>query len=153
MLGKLAKWLRVLGYDVIYLRQARDAEILASLSEGRVLLTRGRRAETWSKQGSVFVVNANDPKEQLREVVQGLGLAMVDHILFSRCLNCNSLLQTASREEVWERVPEYIWQVHDRFHRCGDCGRFYWTGSHSERMRQLLGRIFAHTDPEGFDCL
>ena len=73
MLGKLAKWLRVLGYDVIYLRQAGNGEILARIREGRILVTRDRRAEPWHMQGKVFVVNANDPEEQLREVAEIVG--------------------------------------------------------------------------------
>ena len=144
MLGKLAKWVRVLGYDVVYLRQAGDAEIRARLREGRILLTRDRRARPWHKQGKVFVVKANNPEGQFREVVLGLGLAILDHALFSRCLRCNSVLETVSREEVREHVPEYIWQTHHQFHQCGDCGRFYWTGSHSERMRQRLNEILGH---------
>ena len=143
MLGKLAKWLRVLGYDAVYLRQAGDAEILARLGEGRILLTRDRRAKLWCKQGRVFVVNANDPENQLREVVQGLGLAILHNAVSSRCLKCNSLLEMASREEVREQVPEYIWQTQHQFCRCKDCGRVYWTGSHSERMRQRLEQIFS----------
>ncbi len=143
MLGKLAKWLRLLGYDVVYLRQAGDTEILSRLREGRTLLTRDRRAEPWSKQGKVFVVHANDPKEQLREVVEGLGLPKLDFALFSRCLKCNSLLERVNKKEVLEQVPEYVWQTHHRFHRCEDCGQVYWSGSHSERMRQRLAEIFA----------
>ena len=142
MLGKLAKWLRVLGYDVVYLRQAGDTEILSGLKEGRTLLTKNRRAEPWHQQGKVFVVSANDPKEQLHEVVRGLGLRRLDSALFSRCLRCNALLETVSREEVREQVPEYIWQMHHRFNRCEGCGRVYWPGSHSERMRQRLTELF-----------
>ena len=70
MLGKLAKWLRALGYDVVYMQRAGNNEILSRLREGRILLTRDSRADLWQKQGKVFVVNANDPREQLREVVQ-----------------------------------------------------------------------------------
>ena len=77
MLGKLAKWLRVFGYDVVYLRQAADKEIVERLGEGRIFLTRGRRAGPWQELGKVFVVHANEPKKQLREVVQGLRLAMI----------------------------------------------------------------------------
>ena len=84
MLGKLAKWLRVLGYDVVYLRQGADEEIVERLREGRIFLTRGRRAGSWQQLGEVFVVNANETKEQLREVVQGLRLVMIDAELFRR---------------------------------------------------------------------
>ncbi|MGD8371404.1 MAG: Mut7-C RNAse domain-containing protein [Syntrophobacterales bacterium] len=143
MLGKLAKWLRVLGYDVIYLRQSGNAEILSRLQEGRVLLTRDSRAGSWHKHGKVFVISANDPKEQLREVVQGLSLSRMDEAFFSRCLVCNRLLSTVSREDAREHVPEYIWQTHQQFRRCEDCGKVYWSGTHSEKMRQRLETILA----------
>jgi uncharacterized protein with PIN domain len=146
MLGKLAKWLRVLGYDVAYLRQAADQEILRQLQDGRTFLTRNRRARLWQQQGKVFVVNANDPKEQLREVVRGLGLAKMAEALFSRCLSCNKLLEKVSREEVREQVPEYIWQAQNSFYRCEDCSKVYWSGSHSERMRKRLNKILADSD-------
>ena len=146
MLGKLAKWLRVLGYDAVYLRQAGTDEILSRLQEGRILLTRDRRADLWREQGKVFLVKANDPKEQLREVVQGLDLTRPESALFSRCLKCNSSLNTVSREQVLEEVPEYIWQTHYQFHRCEGCGQVYWSGSHSERMRRKLEKIFANSE-------
>ena len=146
MLGKLAKWLRVLGYDVVYLRRAADEEVLRYLQEGRTLLTRNRRAGLWQQQGKVFVVNANDPKEQLREVVQGLGLCMMAGALFSRCLNCNELLERVRREEVREQVPEYIWQAHKIFYWCEDCQKVYWPGSHSTKMRQRLEKVLAECD-------
>ena len=141
MLGKLAKWLRVLGYDVVYLSKAAEEEILDKLQEGRTLLTRNRRAELWQEEGRVFLVNANDPKKQLREVVKGLGLEKSDNDLFSRCLNCNCPLEVTRREEVREEVPEYIYQTQNQFYRCSDCGKVYWSGSHSRRMRQQLEEI------------
>ena len=146
MLGKLAKWLRVFGYDVVYLRQGADEEIAERLKEGRIFLTRNRRAGPWQQLGKVFVVHANETKKQLREVVQGLRLAMIDAELFSRCLGCNCLLDTVSREEVRAEVPDYIYQTQNQFHRCCDCGKVYWPGSHSEKMRQQLEEILASTD-------
>ena len=146
MLGKLAKWLRVFGYDVIYLRQSADAEIEGRLKEGRIFLTRNRRAEPWQRLGKVFVVHANEPKKQLREVIQGLRLAILDAEPFSRCLSCNCPLDTVRREEVRAEVPEYIYQTQREFYRCFDCGKVYWPGSHSEKMRQQLEEILASTD-------
>jgi uncharacterized protein with PIN domain len=146
MLGKLAKWLRVFGYDVVYLRQGADEEIQGLLSEGRIFLTRNRRAGPWQQLGKVFVVHANDPKKQLREVIQGLDLAVIDSELFSRCLSCNCLLEAISREDVGAEVPDYIYQTQRQFHRCRDCGKVYWSGSHSEKMRQQLEEILADSD-------
>ena len=78
MLGKLAKWMRVLGFDVVYLRQGGDEEIFPCLKEGRTILTRNRRARYWQQQGKVFVVSANDPKKQLREVCEDNDLPDVE---------------------------------------------------------------------------
>jgi hypothetical protein len=141
MLGKLAKWLRVLGCDVVYLKRADEEEILEKLQEGWTLLTRNRRARSWQGKGRVFVVKDNDPKLQLREVVKSFGLRELDDAIFSRCLNCNHPLDEVRREEVREEVPEYIYQTQREFHRCKDCGKIYWPGSHAVRMRQQLKEI------------
>ena len=141
MLGKLAKWLRVLGYDVVYLKEAAQKEILENLQAGRTLLTRNRRAQPWQGKGRVFLVKDNDPKIQLREVVKGLRLVEADGAIFSRCLNCNRPLDAVRREEVREEVPDYIYQRQKEFHRCIDCGKVYWHGSHAVRMRQQLREI------------
>jgi len=141
MLGKLAKWLRVLGYDVVYLKKAAQKEILENLQAGRTLLTRNRRAQSWQGKGRVFLVKDNDPKIQLREVVKGLRLVEADGAIFSRCLNCNRPLDAVRREEVREEVPDYIYQRQKEFHRCIDCGKVYWHGSHAVRMRQQLKEI------------
>ena len=141
MLGKLAGWLRVLGYDVVYLKRATAEEILDKLQEGRTLLTRNRRARSWQGKGRVFIVRDNDPQIQLREVVKGLMLPELDGPIFSRCLSCNHPLDEVGRDEVREEVPEYIYQTQEEFHRCSDCGKVYWPGSHAKRMRQQLREI------------
>ena len=145
MLGKLAKWLRVLGYDVVYLRKASEGEILRNLQEGRTLLTRNRRAQKWRGKGNLFVVEDNDPKIQLRQVVKGLGLPELDAVIFSRCLICNRTLDPVRRETVREEVPDYIYQKHEEFYRCSDCGKVYWHGSHAARMRQQLREILENS--------
>lgn len=146
MLGKLAKWLRVLGCDVVYLKGAAEEEILEKLQEGRTLLTRNRRARSWQGKGRVFVVKDNDPKIQLREVVKGLGLRDLEDAIFSRCLSCNNPLDKVGRDEVRQEVPEYIYQTQKEFHRCNNCGRIYWPGSHAVRMRQQLREILEESE-------
>jgi uncharacterized protein with PIN domain len=143
MLGKLAKWLRVLGHDTLYLSRAGDKEILAGLHEGRILLTRNRRAGSWHEHGRVLVIKANDPEDQLREVIQHLHLSLVSDDLFSRCLRCNRDLTELRREEAIGAVPEYVWHSHHRFYYCGSCERIFWAGSHPARMRQRLEEIFS----------
>jgi len=143
MLGKLARWLRVLGYDTLYLGGAGDEVIRQGLEEGRVLLTRNRRAHPWLKRGRVVVIKADDPREQLREVVRQLHLTLAEEALLIRCLGCNRPLATVGKEEVRGEVPDYVWQTHAEFRRCQGCGRVFWAGSHAENMRHRLKADFS----------
>ena len=142
MLGKLARWLRVLGYDTLYLGGAGDDIIRRGLAEGRILLTRNRRAHPWLKQGRVVVIETDDPREQLREVVRRLSLPLVDAALLSRCLGCNRTLVTVGKEEVLGEVPDYVWQTETEFRRCQGCKRVFWAGSHADNMRYRLRKDF-----------
>lgn len=142
MLGKLARWLRVLGYDTIYLGGAGDDVIRRGLDEGRILLSRNRRAHAWDKRGRVVVVEANDPRGQLREVVLHLRLPLVEGALLSLCLDCNRPLVQVGKEEVFGEVPDYVWQTHGEFRRCRGCRRVFWAGSHADNMRHHLKANF-----------
>ena len=143
MLGKLARWLRVLGYDTLYLGGAGDEVIRRGLEEGRVFLTRNRRAHPWLKRGRVVVISADHPREQLREVVRQLHLPLAAEALLNRCLRCNQPLATVGKEEVRGEVPDYVWQTHAEFRRCQGCGRVFWAGSHAENMRHRLKADFS----------
>ena len=143
MLGKLARWLRALGYDTLYLGGAGDEVIRRALEEGRILLTRNRRAHPWLRRGRVLVITADDPREQLREVVRQLRLSLAEEALLSRCLACNRPLVTADKEEARGDVPDYVWQTHADFRRCQGCGRVFWSGSHAENMRHRLKADFS----------
>jgi uncharacterized protein with PIN domain len=143
MLGKLARWLRVLGYDTVYLAGNGDEAIRRALDEGRILLTRNRRAHPWLKRGRVLVIKADDPRKQLREVVRQLGLSFVEKALLNRCLVCNRPLVTVGKEEVRGDVPDYVWQTHGEFRRCQGCRRVFWSGSHADNMRRRLKGDFS----------
>jgi len=143
MLGKLARWLRVLGHDTLYLGDAGDEVIRRGLDEGRILLTRNRRAHPWLKRGRVVVIKADDPREQLREVVRQLRLSLAEEALLNRCLGCNRPLVTVGKEEVRGDVPEYVWQTHAEFRRCQGCRRVFWSGSHAQNMRHRLKTDFS----------
>ncbi|RKY59240.1 MAG: hypothetical protein DRP94_04105 [Candidatus Latescibacterota bacterium] len=137
MLGRLAKWLRLLGYDVIYPAPARDAQLLRlAQAEDRVLLTRDRGlAERCS--GRKVLVESGDPWEQLSQVVRELDLD-VEKGFLTRCALCNEPIESLPKEEVRDLVPPYVFGTHERFARCPKCGRVYWEGSHVERMRRKL---------------
>jgi uncharacterized protein len=143
MLGKLARWLRALGYDTLYLGGAGDEVIRRELDEGRILLTRNRRARPWLRRGRVLVIEADDPREQLREVVRQLRLTLVQEALLSRCLGCNQPLVTVGKDEVRGDVPDYVWRTQPEFRRCQGCRRVFWSGSHAENMRHRLQADFS----------
>jgi uncharacterized protein with PIN domain len=141
MLGKLAKWLRLLGYDTVYSNSLSDDEFLALAGEGRVLLTRNTKLTGRVKQDRLFFVHDNDPDIQLQEVIHGLGLKPMPDRFFARCTVCNGLLESVEAVDAWGHVPDYVWTAHHRFSRCRGCGRFYWPGSHVERSLKRTQRL------------
>ena len=129
MLGKLAKWLRILGFDTEYPRSA--------ASEGRYFVTTREVAA----QEAVVKVTAQRPLEQLKEVISQTGIAVELGRLFSRCLICNLPVVEISKELLEGRVPEEIFATKSEFHECPGCKRVYWEGSHLERIKKRLKKM------------
>ena len=138
MLERLARWLRVLGFDTASGSAATDAELVRrAKEEHRALLTRDRRlAQQWSVPDSLLVVR-DEPIEQLREVISHFRLT-VPRQLFTRCLLCNTRLRPVSAEEVRSRLPPAAREGPQTLRCCPNCGRVYWEGSHTRRMRAAL---------------
>ncbi|MGE5138361.1 MAG: Mut7-C RNAse domain-containing protein [Rudaea sp.] len=136
MLGRLARWLRVLGYDTLYSAEADDAALARqSRAEDRILLTRDR--ELAHRKGILVLwIKSDRVEEQLSQVVSQLGLASEDR--FSRCIQCNVVLQELARPQAEGRVPPYVWTTQARFRECPQCRRVYWRGTHWARMEQTL---------------
>lgn len=140
MLGGLARWLRALGWDTAWEADIPDARLVRrSVEEGRVLLTRDRRIpeEWWI--GNLLLLKRDAPLEQLREVMNALGLAPREW--FTRCTRCNVPLQPVPAEEVADRVPPSVRERGEELVRCPACERVYWQGSHTERMRREVARV------------
>ncbi|MEO0248277.1 MAG: Mut7-C RNAse domain-containing protein [candidate division WOR-3 bacterium] len=139
--GKLCRWLRFLGFDAelasgsVYDLGARAAR------EARVLLTRNRRAGELPLAKSLVLLS-DDPKEQLRQVVEEFGLRK-EFKPFSRCPVCNAELEPAEREAVKDMVPPHTYATHEEFSRCPVCGRIYWEGSHVERVREIMKELLS----------
>jgi hypothetical protein len=140
MLGRLAKWLRVLGYDVIYGRHLSGHGLIrAARADGRLILTRDRSLAR--KQPPPFLfIESNDYIEQLRQVMGACQLRPGEG-LFSRCLVCNSELQPRSKESVEKLVPPFVFATQERFSWCGRCQRLYWPATHQQKMLDTLGKI------------
>ncbi len=137
MLGKLAKWLRILGFDARY-EQIKDQEQIDAYSrEGFLLVTRNRKL---CGQERTFYLTANDPFEQLRQVALHARISPYEIRLFQRCIRCNDLLLEVAREDVFGHVPDHVFETHTSFHQCPNCRRIYWPGSHPNRVVQRLRR-------------
>jgi hypothetical protein len=133
MLGSLAKWLRILGYDTGYDNTATDPELARrARAEGRVLLTRDR--ELAQRSGlRTLLIQSEALEAQLREVREALG-PPPDPAL-TRCSVCNTVLEPLAREEAAKRVPPYVLRTHQAFRHCPTCDQVYWAGSHVRAMR------------------
>jgi uncharacterized protein with PIN domain len=136
MLGRLARWLRALGYDTLYFRDAADRRLLGvALTERRVLLTRDAPLARRAREAGLLV-RAEGLDAQIREVAAALGL--VPGRALSRCLECNGLLVAVEREAVRRRVPPYTFATQREFLACSACDRVFWAGTHVEAIRRRL---------------
>jgi hypothetical protein len=149
MLGKLVKWLRVLGVDVSYNPRATDDELLrGAAEEERVLLTRDRRLANRRGAYRRLLIESDYYHEQVRQVVRQFGLDPNRHI-FSRCLRCNTPLSPVAGATVAAKVPPYVYATQTTFKYCPTCARIYWSGTHRSNMLRQLQAILGEVPSSG----
>jgi len=142
MLGRLARWLRLLGFDTAYDAAIADAEIARrAIEEDRIVVTRDRALPEEWRLPRVVVLRAESLAEQLRELSRALPLR--DGRAFSRCTHCNAPLEDVAVERVAAQLPPRVVARERAFRRCSACGRVYWEGSHVARIRRVLDDVFA----------
>jgi uncharacterized protein with PIN domain len=142
MLGKLTKWLRVMGIDVLYDPDAIDVQLLRCAERReRILLTRDRHLARRQGLPQCLYIESDYYHEQVRQVFQAFHLA--ERLQpFSRCLRCNAPLGVIAKELVADRVPPYVYATQITFKYCGICDRVYWGGTHRDNMlRQLQAML------------
>jgi len=140
-LGRLARLLRLLGFDAEWSSAAEDEALAArSVEERRILLTRDRGLLKRSAVTHGYCVRSDDPEEQVREVVDRFDLTR-NATPFSRCTACNGHLEVVSKAEVDHLLQPATRREHDEFRQCSDCGRVYWKGSHYERLARLVEEL------------
>jgi uncharacterized protein len=141
-LGRLSKWLRLLGYNTVYYRGDADRSFLRKAEkEGRAVLTRRRDVLARQHPGIVLFVENDRLEDQLAEVLKKLDLKPEPENLFTLCLRCNEPLKEAAPEEVRPLVPDYVFRTQSEFRVCPKCGRVYWSGTHRERALSMLARL------------
>ena len=149
MLGRLARWLRILGYEADFFRRIEDAKLIRhARAAGRVLLTRDTRLVKRRGIGPHLLIRSNDTFEQLRETISTFSLAVDDRRLFRRCIVCGKPLQSVPKESVRGLVPPYVYKTQAGFSRCPVCKRFYWPATHHRHMLVRLQR-FLEGNPGG----
>jgi len=137
--GKLARWLRVLGFDVAYVSHC-EPPAVAKLARqsGRVVLTRSREV-TDRLGGSSILLKSEHLRGQLEQVVESAGTDACSP--FSRCNVCNRKLERVEKETVRGRVPEFVYETQDAFSSCPECGRYFWHGTHYANMLEQVRLI------------
>jgi len=143
MLGRLAKWLRILGFDTLFDPHVPTSDILQrTIAEKRILLTRDAKLAADRNLTQVFIVKSENYKEQLREVVSRFRLD-VSSKLFTRCTICNEKIVPVDKELIKDDLPEKSSMNFESFCQCPRCKRIYWEGTHTENTRRRLHEIFA----------
>lgn len=141
MVGKLARWLRLLGYDTAYLPQLSPEGVMREARrQGRIILTRDSRIVRRKDAPPFLFIESDRFREQLRQVVEALRLDPVRHLL-TRCSECNERLQPITKDDVRDRVPEYVWRTQEEFRGCSGCRRLYWGATHKERILEEVRRL------------
>lgn len=143
--GKLTKWLRMMGYDTIFFQGANDSQMVArALSEDRILLTRDtqliKRRVFTSGRLKVILIQSDVPESQIRQVLNVLQMDAPSHP-FTRCLECNQPLEERRKDQVANRVPPYVFKTQSHYMECPACHRLYWRGTHWEAMTRKLSRL------------
>lgn len=148
MLGKLARWLRILGYDVIYEHSTSDDNLIAkSLRRNRIILTMDRGLVNRKSAKNVLLIRSDDYKEQLKHVIKHYKIdcdsnkAELSSRILSRCLLCNERLDYIEKEKIKDKVPPYVYKTHEEFNICPQCHRIYWSGTHRDNIIKMLDEI------------
>ncbi|MBI5188401.1 MAG: Mut7-C RNAse domain-containing protein [Nitrospirae bacterium] len=141
MLGRLTRWLRLLGFDTLYYPDISDSRLLrVAREEERLILTRDTRLIKIKGVKDYLLIKANDSFKQLLEVIDTLKIEEFKPL--SRCVKCNGLLgRLLNKSEIKDSVPEFVFLNFNLFLKCSGCGKVYWEGTHPEKFREKLSEV------------
>jgi uncharacterized protein with PIN domain len=148
-LGKLASYLRLLGFDCLYRNDYQDQQLAhVSRDEKRILLTRDQRLLMRNAVQRGYWVHSKTPRQQVREIMERFDLYESIHP-FQRCVKCNAILQPVAKEKVLDRLESLTRRYFDVFRICPGCQQIYWQGSHYTRIMAFIDEIRNHSNPAG----
>jgi len=144
MVGKLARYLRMAGYDVLYKNTATDDEIIKkAVKTGRAVLTRDSLMLTRKefKNGTIkyLLVRDDKLKNQLEQIRSELGLSLKPNLI--RCIECNCRLAEVKKEDVKNKVPPYVYKTQKNFMYCKKCDKYYWRGTHYLNIKNTFTNL------------
>jgi uncharacterized protein with PIN domain len=143
MLGRLAKWLRISGFDILYSNRYTDDGLIAiSLEEKRILLSRDTRLLIRKPVNSFIFLESDKIQDQIRQVFQATRTTSLPALL-TRCLLCNEMLDLIPRAEIREVVPRYVFENQHQFKICPRCGKVYWAGTHRQSVTRILATLLS----------
>ena len=138
-LGRLAAYLRILGFDTLFYEKIDDAALLRlAAGENRCLLTRDNKLAAKSHPYGVLFLKDDNPLNQLSMVIKDLYLIIKTDLLFARCSKCNSLSRSVDKKTLSDSVFPFILKSQSAIYRCPVCGRYYWKGSHYKSLLRKL---------------
>jgi uncharacterized protein len=138
MLGRLAKWLRIAGFDVLYSNRYTDDELVTlSQSESRILLSRDTRLLVRRDVKNFIYLESEKVSEQIRQIFLATHTTSLPNLL-TRCLECNELLHDMPREQVRDVVPPFVFKTQPGFKSCPRCRKIYWAGTHRQSVLRTL---------------
>ncbi|MFH0931374.1 MAG: Mut7-C RNAse domain-containing protein [Candidatus Zixiibacteriota bacterium] len=139
-LGKLAKWLRTLGYDTLFSMDIEDTELVSkALKDNRIILSRDTELKRFkSAEKNFLLLSSNNPLEQLKEVLRKYNLKPEQENLFTRCMVCNQVLVSVPKKEVENKVPPFVFKTQESFVYCSKCDKLYWGGTHVKNLKKKI---------------
>jgi hypothetical protein len=138
-LGRLAKWLRILGHDTTYYTGDADRNFLnKAYREERIVLSRKIDLSKRQFMGVLFIIEADKLENQLHAIFNRFSLTQDMNAMFTRCITCNELLVSVQKERIKERVPIYTYETQESFMMCWKCGGIFWSGTHKERAEAFF---------------
>lgn len=144
MCGRLARWLRILGYDAEFFNETSRSKILMeSLKTQRIILTRDTQLSK-KKAYKIILITSDKIRQQVKQVIKDLNLKLNPKEFFSICSICNKKVnKVIDKSEIKDLVPIYIYENINEFYRCPECNRIYWQGSHYDFFLKEIEKIFS----------
>jgi uncharacterized protein len=141
-LGKLAKWLRMLGFDTTLGIDSSAEMFYDRLEKDRIVLTRTKAIKKQISARRLIFIRSNYIERQLKQVIVEIDIRPLDTRPFSRCTHCNIPIVVVNRDDVYGLIPDYIYETHSEFYTCSQCHRIFWPGSHTKRALKRIAYLF-----------